>query len=219
MNDVTQKVVPLSKLTQLEPLVRATMTPNITPLRAPYESVPGGAARYLVKVVVVGHTGALPSPGPVIQDSAQLASMCKPLAHLDQEHGVVVCLDDSNRLRVVHVVAIGTRRSNMIEARDYYKVPLLTGFRRLVFVHNHPHGGTEPSDNDRGAWMNRAGIGYSLFGIEPLDDLIVAPEGWYSRSEGQAYDWANRPTRRWNPGDTPQMQRRLREARRRGEKT
>jgi DNA repair protein RadC len=191
--------VPERRLTAFPDLIR-TMSPNVS-VKAPYEPAEGGAARYLSRLVVVGPGGKLPKPGPVIRSSKDVAHILRPMVNLDVEHYVCCSIDAQYRLMAISIVGVGGKSSVTAAKRDILKVPLLIGAAAIIGAHNHPTHSSRPSLPDKGAGAATERL-CKLIGIRYLDDLIIAPEGYYSFADETVHDWSDRPIQRWSNAPT-----------------
>jgi DNA repair protein RadC len=58
------------------------------------------------------------------------------------------------------------------------KVAILSNAAQLAFIHNHPSGDADPSEDDL-LITNRLAECGKLFGIELLDHIIISDDGHY----------------------------------------
>jgi len=117
-------------------------------------------------------------PGPVVTpDSA--AELIQHLGFADQEHSVVLSLDEQHRLLAIHEPGLGDIESVSSSPRDIVKVPLLVDARSILFAHNHPSGIATPSmaDLDMNKFVFRLMLG---LGMEFDGAIIVADRGRYT---------------------------------------
>ena len=95
------------------------------------------------------------------------------------EKTIALHLNGRNILNCVQVVSIGSVNSAPISPVEITRVSLLTGSVGVILVHNHPSGGTEPSEADR-ITTGRVKKTLALLEINLLDHIIVADSGFYS---------------------------------------
>lgn len=83
--------------------------------------------------------------------------------------------------QVVHdeIISIGTVDANIVHPREVFRPALACSAVGVVLVHNHPSGILEPSAEDRRVTKQIKEAG-SLIGIELVDHLIVAADGFKS---------------------------------------
>lgn len=107
------------------------------------------------------------------------AALRPKLAHEEVEHFFVLGLDTKNRPRDEILIARGGRNSCGVTPADAFKPLLRRGALSCVLVHNHPSGDPTPSPDDIALTRRMAAAG-RLLGIEVLDHVIVAAQGYFS---------------------------------------
>ena len=63
--------------------------------------------------------------------------------------------------------------------REVFKAAILANAASVVFLHNHPSGGTEPSNDDTQITDRLCKAG-TIFGINILDHLIITSNDYFS---------------------------------------
>jgi len=111
------------------------------------------------------------------QDLAELGH--KFLKNADREMFILVCLNIKNFINCIHLVSIGTLDRALISPRDVLKTALLANAAGIAFIHNHPSGDVEPSQEDVHLTKTLTACG-DLFDIRVLDHVIVADDGKYT---------------------------------------
>jgi DNA repair protein RadC len=98
---------------------------------------------------------------------------------VDKEHFTILALDCKNRVNGFKVVSTGSLTGTLVNPREVYRAALLLNANAVVFVHNHPSGDSNPSqeDIDLTLLLKRAG---DLMGVRVLDHLILSRESYYS---------------------------------------
>ena len=126
-------------------------------------------------------TGSANSPRIVYNMFKDLA------ATWDREHCLVVCLDSKNHITGYHTVSVGSLAASIIHPREVFKVAILANAASIILVHNHPSGGTVPSEDDRKLTerITEAGI---IIGIPMLDHVIIGNNSYYSFKSGESED-------------------------------
>jgi len=83
------------------------------------------------------------------------------------------------------VVSIGTVNSTLVSPREVFKGAILNNAVRIILVHNHPGGNTEPSSEDEevNGKLKEAG---ELLGIPMIDFVIIGEDGRYWSAAGGA---------------------------------
>ena len=96
-----------------------------------------------------------------------------------QEKVIVLCLN--SRLEVIKekTVFIGGNNISIISGRELFKEALICGSNRVMVVHNHPSGNTEPSIEDIEATERLYSMAKEL-DIDVVDHLIIGRSRFYS---------------------------------------
>jgi DNA repair protein RadC len=114
-----------------------------------------------------------------IRNPKDLADLgMKFLKHADREIFLLVCLNTRNHINCIHVVSIGTVNASLVAPREVFKIALLSNASEVAFIHNHPSGDTDPSEDDLLITRKLAECG-KLFDIKLLDHVIISNEGKY----------------------------------------
>lgn len=116
------------------------------------------------------------------------AHLCKHAAYYDQEHIIVLALNERLKLVAIHETAIGGRSGAGAARTDVLKVPFLTSSLGCILIHNHPSGDMLPSKEDL-AFFHAVKESASCLQISVMDSLIVAARGYYSLSEEYPMNW------------------------------
>lgn len=101
---------------------------------------------------------------------------------LDREYAKVIYMDAKNRVIGIENVAEGTLNSAAMTPREVVKGATLASAARAIFVHNHPSGISQPSNEDIQFTQNLVNA-FALMGIELTDSIVVGKEGIYSFNE------------------------------------
>jgi len=132
----------------------------------------------IIKLQVV-KDGSIEYGKKAIRNPEELAELgLKFLKNADREMFILVCLNTKNFVNCIHLVAIGTLDRVVISAREVLKTALLANAASIAFVHNHPSGDAEPSQEDIRITRTLASCA-DLFDIRVLDHVIVADDGHY----------------------------------------
>jgi DNA repair protein RadC len=98
---------------------------------------------------------------------------------LKKEQFKVVLLDIKNKVIKDILVSQGSLTSSIVHPREVLKPAIQASAASVIFIHNHPSGDPEPSADDIEI-TNRLGKSCSIIGINMLDHIIVAENGYYS---------------------------------------
>jgi DNA repair protein RadC len=112
----------------------------------------------------------------------EIASKCKNFRKAKKEHFYVFFLDTQNRILGKETVSIGTLNTSLIHPRECFRTAILKNSASVIFVHNHPSGGLEPSAEDLTVTKRLVDAG-KLLGIHVLDHVIVTTDSYTSFKE------------------------------------
>lgn len=116
---------------------------------------------------------------PTIQTPKDVIAQVSYLKNLKKENFVVLYLNSRNELLVKETISIGTLNANLVHPREVFE-PAITGFAStVVFIHNHPSGDPELSEDDLKITKQLVGAG-KILGIEVLDHIIIGQEKYIS---------------------------------------
>lgn len=139
----------------------------------------GGYDKFLVRTALIRAEGYDATKAVQISSPADVAQLCRHLVYADNEYLVTVALDRGNKLRAINEAGIGPADHVAFTAMQILKVAFLTSASALVMVHNHPSGNPMPSGDDMRA-TQAVRKAADCVGLDVLDHVIVASEGWYS---------------------------------------
>jgi len=117
-----------------------------------------------------------------VYSPAQIAEKCKNFRRSKKEHFIVFYLDTQNRILGKETVSIGTLNTSLIHPRECFRTAIIKTAASVIFVHNHPSGGLEPSVEDLSITKRLASSG-KLLGIEVVDHIIVTADSHTSLRE------------------------------------
>jgi len=93
-----------------------------------------------------------------------------------KEYFLAILLDTRNRLIRVAEISIGSLDSSIVHPREVFKEAISASAAAVIFVHNHPSGDTEASEDDVKLTERLAGVG-EIVGIDVLDHIIIGGKG------------------------------------------
>jgi len=118
----------------------------------------------------------------------------KPFSHSSQEvfdylyHSMrglkkevfkVIYLNSQNQIMDTIDLSEGTVNSSSVSPREVVEGALKNNAAALIFVHNHPSGGIEPSSSDKGLTRELVYAG-RIMRIKVLDHIIIGENRYYS---------------------------------------
>lgn len=96
-----------------------------------------------------------------------------------KEYFLAVLLDTRNQLIRVAEISVGSLDSSIVHPREVFKEAISASAASVVFVHNHPSGDIEPSDDDIALTKRLCQVG-EIVGIEVLDHIIIGGKSFTS---------------------------------------
>jgi len=99
-----------------------------------------------------------------------------------KEHFITITLDGASKVIETRVVHIGTINQSLVHPREVFKDAIADGAVGIIIAHNHPSGTLSASRADI-AITQRLNEVSKLVGIELLDHVILARDGFYSFSD------------------------------------
>ncbi len=121
--------------------------------------------------------------GRVLMTPRESAAVLVPLLqHEPSEVFAVLFLSTRHHVLAYHEVGRGTLDTVLITPREVFKAALLANAAAVILCHSHPSGDPTPSQDDIALTRRLAAAG-TLLGIDVLDHIIVADEGYVSLRE------------------------------------
>ena len=96
-----------------------------------------------------------------------------------KEYFLAVLLDTRNQLIKVAEISVGSLDSSIVHPREVFKEAISATAAAVIFVHNHPSGDTEASEDDIKLTKRLAEAG-EIVGIDVLDHIIIGGESYIS---------------------------------------
>ena len=120
---------------------------------------------------------------PVFSSPSAVKNFLKTeIAHKEHEVFVVLFLNGQHQLIVSETMFRGTIDCASVYPREVAKAALAHNAAAVIFAHNHPSDGVEPSDADRHI-TQRLTDALALFDIRVLDHLVVGKGRVFSFAE------------------------------------
>lgn len=100
-----------------------------------------------------------------------------------QEVVYVVYCDVKLRPKLIYNVSIGGGDSSVVPLEFLYSPALLSGYNRIIMIHNHPSGMTNPSNCDDDI-TRKIKVGCKYLGMTFIDHVVVGHTSrYYSYAE------------------------------------
>lgn len=132
------------------------------------------ADRYVVETIKIKVAEA-GGKRPRAKDPAAVARFLRTVfADLDQdqEHFVVVALNQRIEVTGYKVCHSGGMASSLVDPKIIFRNALLLGAAAIIVAHNHPSGNPEPSPEDISVTRRLKDAG-DILGVRVLDHIIV----------------------------------------------
>ncbi len=97
-----------------------------------------------------------------------------------KEHFYIIILNSRNWS--VAEISIGSLNASIVHPREVFSEAIKNKAASVIFVHNHPSGDPEPSEDDLEI-TKRLVDGGKILGIEVIDHVIVAKDKFLSMKE------------------------------------
>jgi DNA repair protein RadC len=121
-----------------------------------------------------------PSKKPVVKTPDEVVSLVTgQLKGKKKEHFLVLLLDTRGQLIRVSEVSVGSLDSSIVHPREVFKEAVSASAASVIFVHNHPSGDPEPSEDDVKLTERLVKAG-EVMGIEVLDHIIIGDKKYRS---------------------------------------
>jgi len=89
-----------------------------------------------------------------------------------KEYFLALLLDTRNRLIRVAEISVGSLDASIVHPREVFKEAVSASAASVIFVHNHPSGDPEASEDDTALTKRLAEAG-EIMGIDVLDHIII----------------------------------------------
>jgi DNA repair protein RadC len=99
------------------------------------------------------------------------------LKNYHKEHFYIIALDSRNHS--IAEVSVGSLNESIVHPREVFAEAIKNRAASVIFVHNHPSGDPEPSEDDLEITKRLVESG-KILGIEVVDHIIVAKDSFFS---------------------------------------
>jgi len=106
----------------------------------------------------------------------------KSFSTKSQEHFLTITLDGASHIINTRTVFIGTLNQSLVHPREVFADAIADRAAGIIIAHNHPSGTLEASRADVQITQRLKEVS-KLVGIELLDHVILAKDGFYSFSD------------------------------------
>lgn len=106
----------------------------------------------------------------------------KDIREHKKEHFVIFFLDSRNQEIKREIISVGSLNASLVHPREVFEPAVKNLAAQVILAHNHPSGDPEPSEDDLEINKRLVEAG-KILGIEVIDHIIVAKEGYISFKE------------------------------------
>ena len=117
-----------------------------------------------------------------ITSAQEVYEELKEFSTKKQEHFLSITLDGASHIINTRTVFIGTLNQSMVHPREVFADAIADRAAGIIIAHNHPSGTLEASRADILITQRLKEVS-KLVGIELLDHVILAKDGFYSFSD------------------------------------
>jgi len=138
---------------------------------------PGAIDTFKVQLIPLraAPTAKIGSPEDVVR-------LVREMEDYDRESAKIIHLDTKNQVMGVETISIGSLSASIVHPRETVTGAILNKSANVIFVHNHPSGICQPSNEDVEI-SGRLKESFELVGIVLLDSIIVGKGCHYSFRE------------------------------------
>ena len=104
------------------------------------------------------------------------------ITDFNKENFYVLSFDTRNRFIGLDKVSQGTLTSSLVHPRETFESAIKKHAAQIMIAHNHPSGGTDPSEEDIKITKRLSEAG-KIMGIELLDHIILTKQSFFSFKE------------------------------------
>ena len=108
-----------------------------------------------------------------------MALVGRRLQDKKKEYFVALLLDTRNQVIKVAEISVGSLDASIVHPREVFKEAITTSSASVIFVHNHPSGDPQASEDDIKLTKKLAEVG-EIVGIEVLDHIIIGDQNFLS---------------------------------------
>lgn len=103
----------------------------------------------------------------------------KELKGKKKEYFIIALLDTRNHLIATKTISIGSLDTSIVHPREVFLEAIANSAASVIFIHNHPSGNPEPSDEDIKLTRQLIEAG-KILNIEVLDHIITGDTEYFS---------------------------------------
>ncbi|MFC2048224.1 DNA repair protein RadC [Chloroflexota bacterium] len=117
---------------------------------------------------------------PVVKTPGEVVSLVRGrLKGKKKEHFLALLLDTRGQLIRISEISVGSLDTSIVHPREVFKEAVSASAASVIFVHNHPSGDPEPSEDDIKLTERLAQAG-EIMGIDVLDHVVISDKNYLS---------------------------------------
>ncbi len=117
---------------------------------------------------------------PEIKGPDEVANLVRGrLKGKKKEHFLALLLNTRSQLIKISEISVGSLDTSIVHPREVFKEAISASAASVIFVHNHPSGDPEASEDDVGLTKRLAEAG-EIMGIDVLDHIIITDKDYLS---------------------------------------
>jgi len=117
---------------------------------------------------------------PLVKTPEDVAGLVRSrLKGKKKEYFLALLLDTRNQLIRVAEISVGSLDSSIVHPREVFKEAVSASAAAVIFVHNHPSGDSEASEDDIKLTKRLAEAG-EIMGVDVLDHIIIGDKKYLS---------------------------------------
>jgi len=122
------------------------------------------------------------APKAKISSPEDVVKLVKEMENYDREYAKILLLDTKNQVIGIETISIGSLNASIVHPRETLKGAILSSSASTIFLHNHPSGICDPSNEDIEI-SGKLKEAFEIVGIVLLDSIIVGKGCYYSLRE------------------------------------
>ena len=136
------------------------------------------------QVQFVGEPAEFPAGSPcrASEDVDRIARSIYGMLDADKEHFLLLAMNNKNRINGFKVISTGSLTASLVHPREVWRAALHLCAAAVVFVHNHPSGEPQPSQENIELTRRLKETG-DVLGIRVLDHVVLGNERFFSFSD------------------------------------
>ena len=116
---------------------------------------------------------------PVVKSPDEVVNLVKGKLKGKKKHFLALLLDTRSQLIRISEISVGSLDTSVVHPREVFKEAISASAASVIFVHNHPSGDSEASEDDVKLTKRLVEAG-EIMGVDVLDHIIVCDKEYLS---------------------------------------